>query len=356
MGPIENLTPYGLAFIPNVDRRGDEILIIALAAHFALPPAGRPHRGPLARSEEQEPPHFDDVHWGEPATTGLRYEGQGAFDRPGTDIYVNGSAHAPGGRPVTDMTVDVGVGSCREQAVVFGDRVWVNTAGTLGASPPVPFTSMPLRWSRAFGGGKVEDGERGYEARNPVGVGLYTSLEAASNAPLPNIEDPQGRVREPWSRPRPVGFGPICRHWQPRVGLAGTYDEAWKRERAPLWPDDLDEGFFLAAAPPLRAVPHLRGGEPVMLSGLHAGGGFGFSLPSLRLSCKSALRGGVQRVSMRLDALVLETDEERITLIYRAAVAAGRSAEAHRYSIVRELEDWERAPEHLFRVSAGGQA
>jgi hypothetical protein len=343
MGPIENLTPFGFAFLPNVDRQGDEIMIVAVAAHFGLPRAGRIHAGPLEACEGQPPPRFDDVYWGDPATTSLRYEGQSAYTRPGTDIYLNGSAHARGGRPVEQMEVDLGVGPCRVRARVVGDRVWVRTAGSLHASPPVAFERMPLVWERAFGGGSVEAGGRGYEPRNPVGVGVH----AAAGAPLPNIEDPNAPVREPWSRPTPVGFGPIARHWSPRSRYAGTYDERWTQTRAPLWPDDLDERLFLAAAPGLRATPHLRGGEPVAMSGVHPDGGFGFRLPTVRLICKSVFRDRVERVGMRLDAVILEPDDDELSLILRASVALGRG-EDHRHSVVRALEDWEPAPEHSF--------
>ncbi|PRP97429.1 hypothetical protein ENSA5_34210 [Enhygromyxa salina] len=344
MGPIENLSPYGFAFLPNVDRDGEEIVVVAAAAHFALPPAGRRHLGPLAPCEDQAPPHFDDVYWGDPTTTSLRYEGQSAYTRPGTDIYLNGSAHAPGGRAVAEVAVELAVGSCRARARVFGDRVWVNTAGALRVSPPVPFVRMPLVWERAFGGGSVDAGEHGYEPRNPIGVGVYASARAASDAPLPNIEHPAALISELWSRPPPVGFGPIGRHWRPRVAFAGTYDESWVRNRAPLWPDDFDERFFLAAAPGLSAIPHLRGGEPVIMSGVDPGGGLGFRLPTVRLSCKSVFKRRVERVGMRLDAVILEPDEGSLTLILRATVALGRGGD-HNYTVVRALEDWEAMPE-----------
>jgi hypothetical protein len=333
MGPIENLSPYGFAQLPNVDRKGEEIAIVAVAAHFMLPQPGRPHAGPLARCDEQPPPHFDDVYWGEPGKSSLRYEGQSAYTRPGTDVHVNASAHAPGGRPVEQMDVDVTVGPCRLRARVIGDRVWVGAAGTLRASPPVPFVRMPLLWERAFGGGDVAAGGRGYEPRNPVGTGVCSSLEQVSGTKLPNLENPAELVREPWSRPAPVGFGPVARHWWPR----------WIETRAPLWPDDFDERFFSAAPAGACAAPHLRGGESVMMSGVHPAGGFGFRLPIVRLCCKSVFGAHTQRVGMRLDAVILEPDDGRVTLILRAVVGLGRRSD-HRHTIVRALEDWETMP------------
>jgi hypothetical protein len=349
MGPFENLTPYGFAHLPNVDRRGEEIAIVAVAAHFALPRPGRPHSGPLSRCDEQPAPHFDDVYWGEPGKSSLRYEGQSAYTRPGTDVYVNASAHAPGGRPVEQMDVEVGVGPCRLRARVIGDRVWVGAAGTLRASPPVPFVRMPLLWERAFGGGDVAVGGRGYEPRNPIGTGVFATLEAASGTRLPNLENPGELIHEPWSRPMPVGFGPVARHWWPRSGFVGTYDKRWVETRAPLWPDDLDERFFSAAPAGACAAPHLRGGESVVMSGVHPAGGFGFRLPIVRLCCKSVFAGRVERVGMRLDAVLLEPDLSevhggRVTMILRAAVGLGRAAD-HSHTLVRVLEDWEAMPE-----------
>lgn len=345
MGPIENLSRYGFGFLPNVDRHGDEILVVAVTARFALPLPGRIHHGELEPHEQQAPPPFADVHWGDPASSSLRYEGLSAYTRPATDIYLNGSAWARAGRPVEQMDVEVRVGPCQARARVIGDRVWVRTFGSLRSSPPVAFERMPLVWERAFGGGSVDAGPRGFEARNPIGVGLYRSLEQAADAPLPNIEDPKGLVNELWSRPDPVGFGAVARHWQPRVEFAGSYDQRWTRTRAPLWPDDFDERFFVAAAPGLSVRPHLQGGESVMLAGLHPDGGFGFRLPSVRLVCKSVFFGRVERHTMRLDSVWIEPepDEMSLTLGFRCHVSFGRGGD-HRYTVVRELEPWEPAP------------
>ncbi len=358
MGPIENLTTFGLGALPNVDRHGEEIAVIGLAAHFEMPGPGRPGAaGDLIAVAEQAPPHWGDVYWEDAyphlELGTLRYEGQGAFARPGTDVYLNGSAWAPGGVATTAMDVAMMVGGVRQYARVFGDRIWVRSVSEVVPSDPTNFRRIPLRWERAFGGGNVEAGGRGFEPRNPAGVGLYESMGAATDRPLPNIEDPRGLLSRLGARVRPVGFGATGRHWLPRASFAGTYDEAWKRERAPLWPDDLDERFFMAAAPELCAAPHLGGGEPVVLQGMHPAGEIRFSLPTLRLSCKSVFRSGATRTTMSLDAVILEPDLARFTMVYRAILTLGRAGAEHRYSVVRALEDWEAAPAPA-RAQPGG--
>jgi hypothetical protein len=61
---------------------------------------------------------------------------------------------------------------------------------------------------------------------------------------------------------RAAGFGFISPHWQPRAGLAGTYDASWQASRAPLLPVDFDRRHLNAVSPGLVAPGYLRGGEP----------------------------------------------------------------------------------------------
>jgi hypothetical protein len=199
---------------------------------------------------------------------------------------------------------------------------------------------VPLRYERSFGGTAGAQ----YEARNPVGLGFYESERKALDNPLPYIEEPQSLVRHWSERPEPCGFGPVARNWQPRLGLAGTYDAAWVERRAPLWPADFDERFFQVAPPGLRATPHLRGGEPVMLEGVSPDGPIAFSLPSYRLLARCTFARRVERRLMTLDTVYLEPDERRLVLIWRATFAAHRELATHERTSVRLLEPWEDAP------------
>jgi hypothetical protein len=134
----------------------------------------------------------------------------------------------------------------------------------------------------------------------------------------------------------------VARDWHPRVGYAGTYDEKWKRERAPLWPTDFDERFFCGAAPWLQAMPHLDGGEPVHLDGVHAEGPIRFVLPTLRMVARSRFVDRVVRTRLTLDGVLIETDTESLTLYYRVAVPVPGSFMRHRETLLRLVESWER--------------
>jgi hypothetical protein len=119
-----------------------------------------------------------------------------------------------------------------------------------------------------------------------------------------------------------MGVIPVQRHWQPRVTYAGTYDETWRRQRAPLWASDLDERFFCGAPEYLQASPHLKGGEPVILQGLHPDGPIGFQIPSTRFAARSRFLGRTFEMMPTLDGAVIDTDLRRLILYYRSAVTA----------------------------------
>jgi hypothetical protein len=288
-----------------------------------------------------------DEHWSNPAESSLRYAGQGTIRKRGAEIYLQGSAWAPKGRPVTELRTHIRVAGCSKEVHVVGDRYWSRGAAALGgASPPEPFVSMPLRYERAFGGtARADDGSiLAQEPRNPVGRGIYARWQDAVDQPIPNLEEP-GKCITSWNgRATPTCYGPIPGNWQPRLSMAGTYDERWVEERAPLWPRDTDPAFFCAAAPGLSAPGPLRGGEPVILEGFSPDGIFSFSLPEYRIVARSIYAHRTMRGMMQLDGVLLEPDDCALTLFWRRLVPLGHGSKAHLRSVVRVLESWEEAP------------
>lgn len=222
MPDIKNLTRFAAVDLPSVDRHGFGLLVVCVSGRFALPPPGRTTDTALQLTEAQTPPTMEDVYWGEPGSSSLKYEGQSCYVRPGTDITMNGNAWARLGRPAIAVPVSLQVGTCHQRLAVIGDRYW--RRGTFqGAhiSRPEPFASLPLVYERAFGGTPAVDLS---EPRNPVGRGLYRNLKEAMDRPLPNIESSEHLIRDLKDHPPPIGVGPIARNWQPRLSFAGTYD------------------------------------------------------------------------------------------------------------------------------------
>ena len=81
------------------------------------------------------------------------------------EVLLAGSAYANNGLATTEQQVRLQLGDIDKRLRVLGDREWLyGLLPLFQISPPVPFTRMPLLWSKAFGG------ER--HPGNPDGCGL----------------------------------------------------------------------------------------------------------------------------------------------------------------------------------------
>ena len=337
---VYNQTKLPDLSFPSISRDDWDLAVVTLTARYRLPAPGRVHVGRLEFATKQHPAPLADVWSGEPGQSSLRWEGQAVYVRPGTDIHIHGHACPPGGRRASAVVVGVRVGPCLARLRAIGERRWIRAVGELRATPPVAFERMPLCWERAYGGstlgGKIE-------AHNPVGVGLFESASRAVNAALPNLLALDQDVRTWRSSVRPVGFGPIARHWQPRASFAGTYDQAWLDHRAPLWPADMDLRLFSAAAPGLRADSPLRGAEDVIIEGMHPDGAWAFRLPVHTFVLD--VRG--QSSLLTLDVVDIDTDDRELTMVWRGSTVLEQSRVTELR--VREAMPWET----LTGVSAG---
>lgn len=92
MSTLLNLTPYAALCLPSMTRDDRELTLLVVQGRFAMPSAGVPARQPLRALDDQGDVLVEDDYYGDPATSSLRVEGQNAYTRPGTDIYLRGHA------------------------------------------------------------------------------------------------------------------------------------------------------------------------------------------------------------------------------------------------------------------------
>jgi hypothetical protein len=144
--------------------------------------------------------------------------------------------------------------------------------------------------------------------------------------PLPNIEDPATPISSPKDRPIPAGFAPISAHWEPRRSYAGTYDEAWQSSRAPYLPSDFDTRFFQLAPPDLVAPGYPQPGEWIQVHGATPAGKLAFQLPPARVEVTYVLGSDLPRRPANLDTVMIQPDEGRLILVWRAELPCDKKA------------------------------
>lgn len=313
---IDNQTPFHAVLSVLPDRVGVDTLYVILKATLVLRPK-------LALAPEQLPVTLADEYYGDPTDSSLKAVSEIHIGKPGTDVLLAGRAWGPRGRAVPETLVRVLAAERQKSIRVVGDRVW-QSDGTPTA--PEPFEAMPLVWERAFGGVHQLEDRMLAEERNPIGIGFTgkRSAEELLGHPVPNLEDPGEPLERQGQSPSPVCFAPTAAHWLPRRAFAGTYDEAWQRRRAPYLPTDFDPRFLQCAPAGLAFDRHLCGGEPIEVHGASPEGALAFPIPAANLVVEVKVAGGIERPPANLETVLLEPDENRVSLTWRAALPCDR--------------------------------
>jgi hypothetical protein len=318
---VRNETPFEAEIGRFPDPDGIDTLFAIVKGTFTIAPTPEV-------AEKQVPIVAAPEYHGEPETGSMKAAPDIGLAKPTTDVLVVGHAHARQGRPTTAMDISVQVGYVSSALRVYGDRVWEQSGVGYSASEPQPFTMMPLAWERSFGGVDEVDGRRFEFAMNPAGVGFKKKggTSAIEGSPLPNLERIGGPMMSYTDTPLPVGFAAVSPHWEPRRSLAGTYDDAWQRQRAPYLPANFDPRFLQCAPADLVTPSYLVGGEPVTLEGLSPDGTLKFTIPRVDLDVSFILDGAPNPRPAFLDTLVLDADHRRFSLVWRAAFPCDKRA------------------------------
>lgn len=315
---LTNTTPFAAERVVLQDKSGRDLLVVVVKCTYSIDERGR-----LQPAEKQVPIQMADEFYGEPGESSVQYESDLAVQKVGTDVVLLGHAYAPKGK-ATQVDVFLKVGPIQAKARVFGDRRWDKVLGLTRITPPEPFEKIALVYERAYGGKDFTAPDPKHhesEPRNPVGRGFRAKKSKASIEEifLPNLEAPAHLIGNIDDRPEPVGFGFVGRHWQPRVRYAGTYDEAWTKNRCPLLPEDFDNRYFNGAHPRLVSSRFLEGNEPVEVFGASLKGLLRFTLPGRRPTVSVSIEEERSVLELNFDTLLIEPDASRISMVWRGS-------------------------------------
>jgi hypothetical protein len=328
MWAITNCTPFAADSTWGRNKDGVHEWIVAVKATFLIGQDG------LVRlADEQVPPLLAPEHHGAPGESSLRYDADLVAPKPTTDIVVNGTAYAPGGRPTKEFPLFMRVGEVQKALRAVGNRRWGATG--LLVSSIEPITQLPIVYERAYGGYDRTDpapGRHHLDSRNPVGRGAVARLEHRAGVSLPNFEYPNADL----AKAGPAGFGALDCHWSPRQEWNGTYDEAWVRNRRPLFPQDWDPRSLQCAPLDQRPHSHLRGEELVELVNLSASGALRFHLPSIELVFRTHIDDRVVDHAGQLSTVVLEPDVPRVLMTWLTSILCRSDGDYLEETIIRQ--------------------
>src|ERR1044071_547946 len=137
-----NSTRMVAGFTTGLEPSGRELLIVVVKGTFRMPTqAGES----LRLQDEQVPLVMADVFHGEPGLSAPKYEVDFAPRKHRCDILLNGSAYARPDEPAER------IGTGQKTFAVVGNRMW-DARGGIRATPPQPFSVMPVSYDYAFGG------------------------------------------------------------------------------------------------------------------------------------------------------------------------------------------------------------
>lgn len=307
-------SPFSPFWFRSQDASGDFHDVVVVRATYDLVDGRR-----LTIARDQEPVCVADAYWGAPNDSSVRQESDLAPFKPRNDVVVIGDAVAP--EPTRSWEVHLRVDDETRALRVHGPRQFVKDSGGFALTDAEPADRVPLRYERAFGGA-WDDGETVRRCEtNPIGLGwLPEESDPPDALPAPQIEDPARPVTSPRDETPPAGFGWTSRPWQPRLALAGTYDEAWKEAQWPLPPHDFDHAFYNGANPALITDRPLQGAL-ITISGASADGPLGFAAPRWEIDARFRYRGGrIATHPTRLDTLVIDLHASKVSCVHRVRV------------------------------------
>jgi hypothetical protein len=331
MWALENKTSYAAErnWVRNKDGAHQWVVAVKATFDIAL-------NGSLKLADEQKPPALAPEYWGEPGQSSLRYDSDLLYVKPGTDVILNGHAHALKGRPVPMVPVSLRVGELKKILKVHGDRFYKRGVFGLATTSPKPFVSRSINYEWAFGGADFANPDvrkQRMDLRNPIGKGFAVNLK--EDQPAHAIEYLEG---DP-AKKGPAGYGAIDSFWSPRLEYAGTYDEKWERNRKPLLADDFDERFALCSPADQRLARSLRGGEQVELVNLTPEGVLRFELPKIYLAFTTHIRGRREEHRSILASVIIEPEEKRLSMVWQTNLpVSSRDGDYLDFTVIQEKQ------------------
>lgn len=230
--------------------------------------------------------------------------------KPHFNVMVQGFVEVPAGQASDFVATGLKVGDRTVGVKAFGPRY--TTQGLLGKEVKRLGNSqdtVPLSYAFSAVDGSVLAPGHGDEDELTL---------------LPWLEPIPARPGEPLAH-EAFGVSLCLSNAEHRRQFSGTYDERWRRERAPQLPDDFDPRFWNDASPTLQWTDPLPAGTPLRLANMAPTPLIVSQLPSMNWRVRGFSDTGELQcdVRPRADTLLLTPTADRMTLTWRSLFSTG---------------------------------
>lgn len=306
------------ALIPGWNRQGQRqhTLVIKATYDFNL-------SGEITLASQQRPLAMVEQWRDKPRLSSLTAADETAPFKQGAEYYLFGSACPVGDRTATRISVSLEDGTRRNQKAlrVCGEHHWVPSWKGVQSSRPEPLaTATPLHYELAYGG--VADKHRQQVAANPAGRGFNPSRFTLHDDRAPLIEYDRGiPAVTPHQPVQPAGFGPLPASWEPRSKRTGTIGHPNHEEGCP-WGSNAPENLHNCAPDDQQWPLPFWGDETLTLQGFFPdhGAPVTLALPVQSLQPQLIDAGDSRLLAPQCDTLVIDTDQQQLSLIWRCAL------------------------------------
>ncbi|EKS4626892.1 DUF2169 domain-containing protein [Salmonella enterica] len=372
---FRNLTPFSALNYFMLDKERREYHVVVMKVGYQLQQdSGSGYRMSVI-DQDAIPLCLEDEYRGAINASQVVQESDLAPLKPRCDVIINGTACAPRGIACEQFPVSVrftmpdGNLLLDKTLLIRGESEFrlVNPYTPFAhwqQTPLQSFTELELDYRYSFGGEcRVNENGAGanrinrefrlselqrrnhpdknnppiahtIHAGNPLGCGYtedwYQDATQQKSYTAPRIitpehpftEDHFGRLfkgKADLSQPffQPAGLGIVGRAWQPRLSLAGTYDNEWLEERHPYLPDDFDFGYW-NCAPPNQQTDFPAPGSRLELTNLTPDGLLVFSLPNhFSFILLRMVNGELLPRPLLADTLLIDTQLMQVWMTYR---------------------------------------
>lgn len=270
-----------------------------------------------------------DDYQGDPNSSPICEVNEQVAFKQGFEVYGNCTAYPPKGKDARVIEVELGLDSpsqplFKKRLRVTGARYWRRSLLGPVATDPDIITPVALNYMQAFGGKELNN-ESNTFLENPIGRGFKLKNKHAVGQQLPSVEYANSLLRKPSHSTPVASFSAIPSHWSPRVERLPEIDETALMAGEYPFKTTQPKDLYNTAPIDQQVAAEFSKGWACQLTGLYPLQQYGqqqrIELPYLPPIVEVVNTLARERLSMRCDTLVIDSDAQCFSLLWRGHIS-----------------------------------